>query len=107
MRRGDIVKVALPGDLGKPRPALVIQSNDFLDTGSVVVLPMSSQVEGISLFRVQVEPSQSNGLYSPSQIMTDKITNLRREKVGGIIGRLEADTLAQIDQQLAVFLGLA
>jgi mRNA interferase MazF len=29
MRRGDIVTVALHGDSGKPRPALVIQGDAF------------------------------------------------------------------------------
>lgn len=29
MRRGDIVTIALQGDYGKPRPALIIQSDLF------------------------------------------------------------------------------
>ncbi|MEZ1817420.1 type II toxin-antitoxin system PemK/MazF family toxin, partial [Pseudomonas aeruginosa] len=42
MKRGDLVTVALQGDYGKPRPALVIQSDQFPGTASVVVLPVTS-----------------------------------------------------------------
>lgn len=42
MNRGDFVTVAMPGDFGKPRPALVIQSDLFLAHGTVTVLLVSS-----------------------------------------------------------------
>ena len=40
MRRGDILTVAAPGDYGKPRPAVLIQS-DLLNTDaqSIIVPP--------------------------------------------------------------------
>ena len=42
MKRGDLVTVALQGDLGKPRPALVIQSDLFEAHPSVTILPVTS-----------------------------------------------------------------
>ena len=42
VRRGDLVTVALQGDYGKPRPALVIQADQFADLGSVVILPITA-----------------------------------------------------------------
>ncbi len=40
MKRGDIVLVTAPGDYGKRRPAVVIQSDLFNDThASIVVCP--------------------------------------------------------------------
>jgi len=37
MRRGDLASVAVPGDFGKPRPALVIQSDYFEGTGDKAI----------------------------------------------------------------------
>ena len=39
MMRGDFVTIALPGDFGKPRPALVIQADQFREHPSITVLP--------------------------------------------------------------------
>jgi len=32
MRRGDVVTVAVPGDYGKPRPAVIVQTDAFPDS---------------------------------------------------------------------------
>jgi mRNA interferase MazF len=37
VQRGDFVTVALQGDFGKPRPALVIQADSFADHATVTV----------------------------------------------------------------------
>ena len=44
MKQGDIIAVSLPGDYGKPRPAVVVQSDDFAHLHSVTVLPLTSNV---------------------------------------------------------------
>ena len=106
MNRSDLVKVALTGDLGKPRPALVVQSDLFALTGSVIILPLTSVLDGAVPFRVRLEPSGTNGLQRPSLIMVDKITNIRREKVGGVIGAVDNDTMIAVTRQLALFLGM-
>ena len=73
MKRGDMVMVAIQGDYGKPRPALVIQSNLFNETHvSVTVAPVTSTIVDAPLFRLTVDPSSSNGMRSISQIMVDK-----------------------------------
>jgi|SRR5579883_2201664 len=41
MKRGDVVVVAAAGDYGKPRPAIVVQTNAFPEThASVVICPI-------------------------------------------------------------------
>jgi mRNA interferase MazF len=40
-KRGERLTVAMPGDFGKPRPALIIQANQFQDTGMVKILLLS------------------------------------------------------------------
>jgi mRNA interferase MazF len=107
VRRGDLVTVALPGDLGKPRPALVIQSDLFDAHPSVTLLPVTSELRMAPLFRIAVNPSESNGLKKASQVMVDKPQSIARAKVGTVFGRLDDETLLAVNRALAVFLGLA
>ena len=60
--RGDIVTVAMQGDFGKPRPALVIQSDQFVEHTSVTVLPITSTLVNAPLLRITVQPDPENGL---------------------------------------------
>jgi mRNA interferase MazF len=106
MRRGDLVTVALAGDFGKPRPALVIQS-DLFDTDTLTVLLLSSTIVDTPLIRIMVQPTPSNALNSPSQIMIDKAMTLKREKIGRVFGSIEDETLVAVNRSLAVFFGLA
>ena len=63
--------IALQGDLGKPRPALVIQSDLFDEHPSVTVLPVTSELRDTPLFRITIEPNAENGLQKPSQVMVE------------------------------------
>ena len=82
MKRGDIVTVALPGSLGKPRPALVIQSDKFGgDTPTVTLLPLTSKAVDSPLFRLEVKPDALNGLSATSYVQVDKATSPPRGKI--------------------------
>jgi mRNA interferase MazF len=107
MRRGDLVTVAMSGDFGKPRSALVIQSDHFDATATVTVLLISSTLVDAPLIRLAVEPSAENGLRKPSQVMVDKAMTVRRDRVGAAFGRLEDDTMVAVNRSLALFLGFA
>lgn len=107
MNRGDVVTLVLPGSYGKPRPALVVQSNLFDAHPSVTVLPITSEIRDAPLFRVRVEPSVANGLRKVSEVMVDKPHTVARSKINRAIGRLEADAVLAVDRALAVFLGFA
>lgn len=107
MRRGDLVTIALQGAYGKPRPALVVQSDLFSEHPSVAILPLTSELRGTPLFRVTVHPSEGNGLRSESQVMVDKPQTVPRDKVGATFGRLEDDSMMAVSRALAVFLGFA
>lgn len=107
VKRGELVTIVLPGDYGKPRPALVIQSDLFDAHPSVTVLPVTSELRDTPLFRVTVEPSELNGLRMKSQVMVDKCHTVARAKVGTPIGRLEDEALVAVSRSLAVFLGFA
>jgi mRNA interferase MazF len=106
VRRGDLVTIALPGDFGKPRPALVIQSDRFDETGTVTVLLISGSLIDAPLIRTTIGPSPSNGLRKQSQVMIDKAMSVKRDKIGGVIGHLEPEPMLAITRALAVFLGI-
>jgi len=105
--RGDLVTVAMQGDFGKPRPALVIQADLFSEHTSVTVLPITSTLVEAPLLRITLQPNSENGLKKPSQVMVDKIMTVRRDKVGPAFGHIDADALVQIERCLALFLGIA
>ncbi|HLH50085.1 MAG TPA: type II toxin-antitoxin system PemK/MazF family toxin [Roseiarcus sp.] len=107
MRRGDLVTVALPGDFGKPRPALVIQSDQFDDTGSITVLLVSGALVDAPLIRLTVQPTEANGLRKPSQIMIDKAMTVRRDKLAAPFGRIDDETIVSINRSLVLFFGIA
>lgn len=108
MKRGDIIIAAAPGDFGKPRPAVVVQSDFFNDShASIVICPLTSDIILAPLYRIDVQPTIENGLRSPSQIMVDKIMALRRGRVGAAVGTLEQEIMLRVDRTLALWLGLA
>ena len=104
--RGDFVTIAMQGDLDKPSPALVIQAEQFDEHATVTVLPVTSTLIAAPLFRITVQPNARNGLQKPSQVMVDKAMTVKRGKIGPAFGRIDADTLVEIERCLAVFLGI-
>ncbi len=106
MKRGDLVTIALQGDYGKPRPALVIQSDLFSEHPSVVILPVTSELRDTPLFRVTIAPNEINGLSRPSDVMVDKVQTVARDKIGLVFGRLSQEELLSVNRMLAVFIGV-
>lgn len=105
--RGDLVTIALQGDFGKPRPALVVQSDRFVETETVTVLPLTSTVIDAPLLRLTVRPNDGNGLRSVSQVMIDKVTTIKRVRVDRPFGRLDDGAMMEVNRAMAVFLGFA
>jgi len=106
IRRGDLVTIALPGDYGKPRPALVVQADAFEALPSVTVLRLTSELHDWPLFRITIEADSGTGLQKPSQVMIDKAATVPRSRIGQRIGRLDADTMADVGAALTKFLEL-
>lgn len=107
MRRGELWTLAAPGDYTrKPRPALILQSDRFDATNSVTICPLTSSRADV-LPRVLVEPTDSNGLTRASRIMIDKITSVRRDRLGQMIGALTDAQMVVVNRSMLVFLGIA
>ena len=108
MKRGDFVTIAMQGDFGKPRPALVIQADQFNEThASVTVLLVSSEIIAAPLFRITINPDERNGLRKPSQVMVDKAMTVKRHRLGVSFGSASDDVMLAINRSLAVFVGIA
>lgn len=105
--RGDIVTIAMQGDFGKPRPALVIQANQYSAHSSTTILPITSTLVTAPLLRVTLQPSAENGLQKLSQVMVDKTMTVKRDKLGSAFGRIGEDKMVEVERCLAMFLGIA
>ena len=107
MRRGELVTVVLKGDCGKPRPALIVQSDLFDAHPSVTIMPVTSELRDTPLVRLDLAPSETNDLKRPSQVMIDKIHTVSRDRIGSVIGRLDDKQMVSVNRLMLVFLGLA
>ena len=108
MKRGAVVVIAARGAYtGKPRPALVVQSDLFNPThATITVCPITSECIDAPLFRVVLLPGTRTGLRQTSQAMIDKIVSVPREAIAQEIGEIDSDTLAQVDEALRRWLGV-
>ncbi len=107
MTRGDVVIVAY-GELGRPRPAVVVQADELGDaTTTVLACPITSEVAEKLPIRPIIEAEESNGLRIRSQIMTDRMLAVPRDRVRQVIGIIDAPTSDRLDGALLLVLGLA
>jgi mRNA interferase MazF len=108
VKRGDVVLVVVPRELGRPRPGVIVQANEFTkNLSTIFVCPISSDVQDGLPLRPIIEAKPSNGLRLRSQIMTDKMIALRQDRVRSVIGQIDFTTSEQLDRALLVVLGLA
>lgn len=103
-----MVTVAAPGDFGKPRPAVVIQSDVLTgaEVKTVLVCLISSHLVDTARFRLTVEPDAGNGLLRTSQVMADKVVSMPRVRIGRTIGKLDDETMQRLNRTLAFVIGL-
>ncbi len=108
MTRGEIWTAAAgSGYVGKPRPAVIVQDDRFDATDSVTICAFTTDPAEAPLFRLPITPSTQNGLHDVSILMVDKITTVRRTKLGERVGRLSSEDMVRLDRAIVVFLGLA
>jgi len=108
VKRGEIWTVAGAKDYaGKPRPAVILQDDRFDRTGSVTICAFTTDPTDAPLFRLVVEPSESNGLRALCRLMVDKITTVPKSRIGARIGRLADEDMVRLNRAALVFLGIA
>jgi mRNA interferase MazF len=108
MKRGDVVTVAVTGDYGKPRPAVIVQTVALPSAhASVVICQMTSERSDAPDFRITIDPTENNGLRVRSQVMADKPVTVRRERIGRHVGHLDDKDILRLNIALAFVMGLA
>jgi mRNA interferase MazF len=108
MRRGEVWTVAGGKDYAsKPRPVVIVQDDAFSVTASITICALTTVSVDAPLLRPAVEPSERNGLRSPSLMMVDKITTVPKSRLGAHLGRLDDEDIVRLNQAMMVFLGLA
>jgi mRNA interferase MazF len=108
VRRGEIWTVAGGKDYaGKPRPAVIVQDDNFDATDSITICAFTTDETDAPLFRLPVQPNERNGLRAACRLMVDKITTVPETKVGARVGRLDDEDILRLNQAVLVFMGLA
>ena len=108
MKRGEIWTVAGgPDYAGKPRPVVILQDDKFDATSSVTICAFTTNPTDAPLFRLPVQPSDRNGLRTPSRLMVDKLTTVSKTKIGAKVGSLDDEDQVRLNRSILVFLGLA
>jgi mRNA interferase MazF len=107
VKRGDVVLLVVPSELGRPRPGVIVQANEFnKELSTVFICPITSDLQEKLPLRPIIEAEPSTGLRLRSQIMTDKMVALRHDRIRRIIGRIDSETSERLDRALLVVLGL-
>jgi len=108
VKRGEIWTVAGGKDYaGKPRPAVVLQDDRFDMTDSITLCAFTTDPTEAPLFRLAIEPNETNGLRAVCRLMVDKITTVPKTKIGARVGRLADEDMVQLNRAVLVFLGIA
>jgi mRNA interferase MazF len=108
LRRGEIWTVAGGADYaGKPRPAVIVQDDEFDVTRSITICLFTTNPAEAPLFRIMVKPTERNGLRSASSLMVDKVATVPRGKLAARVGQLDDEDILRLNQAMVVFLGLA
>ena len=105
MRRGDICIVASQGELGKPQPVVIVQSEPLVDE-TMTYVPITSDLLRLPQVRVPILPTAQNGLYKESELMVDRIQTATLGRFGPMIGRIDAETMTKVEAALMLHLGL-
>lgn len=108
MKRGEIWTVAGgPDYVGKPRPAIVVQSDKFDATPSITICPLTATPLDAFPMRFAIAPSKRTGLQLESYAMVDKLSTIPKSKAGLCVGVLDSSDIAKLNTAIALFLGFA
>lgn len=108
MKRSEIWTVTGGKDcVGKPRPVVILQDDHFDMTDSITICAFTTDPTDAPLFRLPVEPNESNGLRTVCRLMVDKITTVAKSKIDARVGRLADEDMVRLNRAVLVFLGIA
>jgi mRNA interferase MazF len=106
INRGEIWSVLWTGLAGKPRPALVIQSEKYLlsQTDILALITTADGVQGE--LRLPIMADENNGLMSDGFICLDKLMAIPIDNLGERFGKVADETMREVDARLIKILGI-
>jgi mRNA interferase MazF len=106
IRRGEIWTVRWTGLAGKSRPALVIQSEKYLQTSTDILALITSVDAPSPDVRLAVAADECNGLLHDSYICLDKLMAIPLANIDKKLGSVSPEVLHEIDMRLVKILGI-
>jgi mRNA interferase MazF len=108
VKRGEVWTAAGGKDYpGKLRTVVILQDDRFDMTDSITLCAFTTDPTDAPLFRLPVEPNETNGLRAVCRLMVDKITTVPKSKIGERVGRLADEDIVRLNRAVLVFLGIA
>jgi mRNA interferase MazF len=104
VRRFDIAITLGGAYTAKHRPGVVVRISDNPDSDAVTVVPLSS-VDNGSKWTMEIPPSEKNGLQSTSYAMADRVTTIKRQHLGKVIGHLECEHSDRLTMLIIAYVG--
>jgi mRNA interferase MazF len=115
MRRGESRLIDLEpvrgSEANKRRPAVIVSNDgansaaDKFGRGVVTVVPISSNTARVYPFQVLI-PAKAAGLRQRSKAQAEQVRAVAVERVGELVGRLQSDLVAELDEALRLHLAL-
>jgi len=105
--------IQLSGSISSQRPICSVAVTNLLGddrfdmTDSITVCAFTPDPTDAPLFRLPIQPNETNGLRAVSRLMVDKITTVPKAKIGSRVGRLDDEDLVRLNRAVLVFLGIA
>lgn len=90
------------------RPVVVVQNNvgnKFSPT--VIVAVITSQIKNNQPTQVNIKNYEEAGLKAPSKILTEQLKTIDKNFLLDYIGKLDGDTMKELDKALVVSIGTA
>lgn len=115
MKRGDVVRAELPrpaGAVGREqfgtRPAIVLQDKQAsANLATVVVVPLTGNASAARFpGSFVISPDARNGLDVPSVVLTHQIRAIDKKRLQNVIGRISANDLANLENEVRKLLRL-
>lgn len=111
IKRGEIYLAALDPVLGKEisktRPVVIVSNNkNNLLSGTVTILPISSQnIDKIYPFELFL-PTGSGNLPKDSKVKTDQILTIDKMRIVKLIGELKQNQIEEVERAIKIHLDL-
>jgi mRNA interferase MazF len=103
IKRGDIWTGVGRGDYaGKPRPMLILESEEFYENGSDIVALITSEDELLSdILRYKLKATAENGLGHDSFVCLDKMAAISVTNLRTYCGKVSDEDMFEVEKRIA------